>query len=303
MTRLHLTLYSIAIASFFLTFFTIREQILLYKKRPGARQWQTLHGEIYTKYQPRDAIIFDPEWLAGYATDMNKFNYIDLLRTEKILQNKSIVPERIWFVSMKNDSISKTALIEKKYKLIQEIEVDPLYISLLKRSDQKIVFNLQDNLNTALVFITHNGDTEVAKRRNNSHVFQSNPSDWNTVKQKQQAFSFKQERLNSIQFHPVKNGTKVIQYEDLPEGDFLKVLVYLADSGRRYDIISSVLFSIYINDSKISEYKIDENNSEQFITVPLNKGHVQRISFHVQPLHHDIHKRHILFNGQITKSN
>lgn len=290
--------------SFILTLFIwvmIYGQIKLYKAKPSISTWSKLHSIIYQQSKPNDSITFDPGWLVGYATDLSKFNFLDIVSSYKIFQEKTVLPERLWFVTLREKSSKLNDLLEFKYKAVNSFDFESLNVLILERKDIIKTFSFNSNLTDAKAFIIKNKEAEEGLFRTDKFVFKSNDKDWNAIKVVSKSFSFRQERQNSIQFHPVKDGIKAIEYKNLPESDLLNVLVYLADSGRRYDSISSVQFSILINGEEKEKVKIDENNSEQLIKIHL-LGSARSISFNVVSLNNDIEKRHIMFSGFLSKN-
>lgn len=282
-----------------ITFSLINKQLISYSKKPSHKDWSALHSEIYLYSEPYDALVFEPQWLVGYATDFNKFQFLDLLRVKNAVLDEQDAPYRIWFISL-DDNYEMHDLF-KRYKVIKKFKRKNVFVYLFERSDESVVFRFDEQLMTASAKIESSGGVEHAVPEGSTFVFRSNDLDWNKINVESSVFAFNQKRRRAIRFHPVKSSKKSLSYKNLPKCDTMYVTVFLADSGRKYDLLDSVLFSVFSGEEKLFETKIDEQNAEHSVRLPCIDNPDNSVSFTVSPLQDSVTKRHIFFSAFTTR--
>lgn len=285
--------------------FKIFEANKLYLSKPSGYVWDDINQDIYQKSSKKDAVIFTPEWLAGYATDFGRMKYLSIFSAKKITSTTQILPESIWTISLYKNKQLVQNLVSLGYQRKNKMSFDTVTVEKYEKNKSHVIFDYGDNILSAKSWIENNfGVAEFSNKTKISHTFTKIPHDWFSISIQNVSHSFGQETRNAIWFHPSEKYVKKLLFENIPLGDKLVVEAGLSDSGRQYQSDLPVIFIIFVNNAILTKFKIDEMSALQDYKFDLDElGKIGTVLFQVESPNGD-YARHIFFRAyNITNSN
>lgn len=208
----------------------ITQQWVVYHRAPLNYEWNAVDEFLKTRTSQDDLLLFEPNWLAGFAQDHGRLKIYSVVAEQEIFKKIYPPASQLWLVSI----FPKSSLSERMQKggFVLE-ETHPIYsVSLTRYSlpSRNIAFHFTDRLAQARVFIDY-GDEKVmeAQRQGDAWVFSDNPIDWNQVSVRTEAFRRRLRRC--IWLHPLETGVKTISFPNVPLGSKLHIFGGLVDSA------------------------------------------------------------------------
>lgn len=290
--------YAALIVSLFLVFsvFCLHRYTRIYLQKPDVGTWSTVNQFIYQKSTLFDAVVFFPQWLTGYATDFHRFGYVSISGTKELLAGKRSPPAAIWLIrSVEADRLAK----KLEMAGYQKEETHKFLGVVCEKYRNTMIDTLYDfgaQLNKADAWIENPlSEREMAQRNENVFSFATQPADWNNISLRNTEYSFGQERINAIWFHPPPEGKKILKYPSVPLGNKLVLQLGLADSGRNYDYARTCYFTVFVEGALLDRLKLDEGNPDQYWEFDTQKfGPKGDVVFQMEGSG-DITRRHVFF--------
>lgn len=286
----------------------VRSQINLYLRKPGTQNWSQVNQFIYQKSFPMtEALVFEPSWLQGYATDQERFKYISILKFDNILSKKTYLPTNLWLIRITPAVKLKQGLGGLGYVYDNTTVIGQVLCDKYTSSKIQTLYSFNSALGDATAWIDTNNLARIdgAWANNLSFGFNGHITDWMNIGIRNVVYSANRARENAIWFHPVADGKKCLEYGSAPLQGKLCLLLGLADSGRSYDKVRTCYFTVFVNNQALERLKIDENNAEQYWEFDLSRfGGKGEVRFEIEPpVDNDVTRRHIFFSAKIITDN
>lgn len=283
--------------------FQLLTQLELYLNKPSVSAWSSVNQVLYQQADPwQDAVIFTPDWLQGYATDLERFKYISILRKDRLFDSRVNLPKKIWVIRTHNNPSMADQLNKLGYLLNNRFSIKKIICELYINNKEAPIYDFAKNFHKAKSWVSFDNGINIAGILSNNNAFIYTGYTGTTIQNV--VYSAGRERKNSIWFHPIAHAKKYIQFDQVPLNGTLEISLGLADSGRRYDKIRTCLFTILINGKeKLGQLKIDENCSDQYWEYDLTRfGKAGSITFLIEPFsEQDDGWRHIFFSATIKE--
>lgn len=268
----------------------------IYHQIPKNYEWNAVEGWLKEQADFNDLILFEPEWLAGFAQDFGRFKPYSVVNRNEILKKNYPPASKLWLISMFKDSslapkIKKAGFLPEESHNIYSVWLTPTSVP-----SKNVTYRFIDHLPEAKVFIDK-GDGKIVKAewQNQEWVFSDNPVDWNRVSVRAEPFGRRIHRC--IWFHPLEAGVKTLQYDKVPLGKRIELGGGMADSGLQTPPGAPVYLFIQIDGREVGNFEfhdIDRKFHHLLDTSSLS-GNEGRVSFQVQTS--DQSARHFCFSA------
>lgn len=285
-------------------FFTIAfawKQASLYAQKPSSKIWKSVNSYLNSNDFKNDGILFNPGWLAGYATDMDRLKSLSLYDIKYFFKNDLITPSDIWIAELAINQRIHKKMKRKGFDYLFTKTIGNVSLSRFSKRAKLVSFDFVKEFTKAETTLeTEAIQLEKGRLAGNKFVFKDHNYPWNDIREVSIKKNHGQGKIKAIWFHPLSNVVKTIRYSKIENsGGALLVEVGLADSGRRYDRNRPVKFEVIINNQSINEFRIDEEHSVQTSRISLEKfGNTIDVEFRVSA-ENSVDARHIYYQAQI----
>ncbi|MFH1788743.1 MAG: hypothetical protein ABH834_05140 [Candidatus Altiarchaeota archaeon] len=252
-----------------------------YVGKPGYADYQNLNQLLQENYRQGDYMLFEPNWLRGFARDLSRLQFIP--DYEDNVFEKGLA-ERIWHVSS-TDKPPKTSLTIKEESTTK---IGRLRITLYEvKRENPTLYEMLGQARASLDGVEGRFDGE-------SVVFDGLP-EWTRIYRTTEYFHG--DAHNAILFHPMTGNTKSLSLTDLPAGTFyltygLKQRFDCNPEGMVHvkvaandDIISED--SLMIKKGGVRREKIDLTGSRNSIVIEADTLNDTCMHFYINGYHAD----------------
>lgn len=260
----------------------IARQWTLYRRIPLNYEWNAAGEFLKTQASHDDLLLFEPNWLAGFAQDHGRLKIYSVVTEQEIFKKTYPPASELWLVSIfPKSSVAQRA---QKAGFVVE-ETHPIYSIFLTRCSipaRNLTFSFTDHLAQARVFIDY-GDENVmeAQRQGDAWVFSDNPIDWNQVSVRTEAFRRRLRRC--IWLHPLEGGIKTIEYSGVPVGKRMELFGGIVDSGLRTPPGAPVNLRMGVEGSQVGNFEFHDTDFSfwRLIDTSSVSGENRRVSFQI----------------------
>lgn len=282
-------------------FFKVVSIIEDYLRIPANRTWMEVQQEIFRDYLAGDGMTFSPDWLGGYATDLDRFKFMEKVKLRDLEKGKADRPENLWLISKRAQPKIIMGLEEAGYQKMQEYGKAGLYLTKLNDTRNKVIYDFVANIAVAESWIDwENGARVKGAVTNKTHDF-GDGLEWNQIESKVVTYDFGQRATNAIWLHPVENGTKNLRFDLVPTGDRLNLFLGLADTGRRYDKERTCFVRVLVNDRVVEDIKINEKLAWQNWNIDMqDQDTAVAITFQTD-CQEDVTRRHLFVKARMME--
>lgn len=261
----------------------ISRQWAVYRQVPKNYEWNAVDKFLKTRAGHDDLLLFEPEWLAGFAQDHGRFGEYSVVTKQEIFKKAYPPASKLWLISI----FSRSSLAQRIQKGGFVVEkTHPIYsISLTRYSipSRNVTFHFTDQLAQTRVFIDY-GDGKIveARRRGEAWSFSESPIDWNQVAVHVEPFRRRFERC--IWFHPLDNGIKTIEYREVSLGNRIELFAGIVDTGLQTPPGAPVALKIRVEGRDVGNFEFQDTDVAfgHSIDTSSVSGESRRVSFQVQ---------------------
>lgn len=278
----------------------IARQWAVYRRVPVNYEWNAVDLFLQGRASDDDLLIFDPDWLAGFAQDERRLHRYSVVTPQEIFQKIYPPASQLWLVSIFPRGPLAQRIQKAGLRLEESHSVHSVCLARYSLPSRNVAFHFTGHLAEARVFIGE-GDGKVteARKEGGAWTFIGNPADWNQVSVRIEPFRRRLRRC--IWFHPLEEGVKTIEYSGVPVGKRMELFGGIVDDGIRTPPGAPVYLSVEVDGKPAGSlaFQDTDRNFYHLLDTASLSGEGRRVRFQVQTP--DQGGRHFCFSASSLK--
>ena len=263
--------------------FLLADQWRLYQNVPKNYVWNEVENFLKERAGTGDLVLFEPEWLAGYAQDFGGFKSYSVVTRQEAFKKQLPPSPKLWLISILKESklarlLSQNGFVPENSETVYSVHLTGLHIPA-----EGVLYDFVERLPEAQVTINY-GEEKIEKAdwMNRAWVFKSDPIVWNQVSIQSQSFRGQDRRC--IWFHPLEAGVKTLSFSNVPLGKKIQLFGGLVDSALLTPPGFPVFFFVKVGDQRIKtiEFKDTDTSFQHSLDLGPFQTSRQSVTFEVQ---------------------